>query len=278
MLDWTKINNPADLEIKPNTILHGDCVSIMRHMIPGSVDALITDPPYSSGGLYRADRAQDTRDKYLSSGEIAADYANHSFTGDNLDQRAWTSWAAQWLTHARHAVKQGGIAAVFVDWRQLGALSDAIQWAGWVWRGVLVWDKKTSRPQPGRPRQQCEFIVWASNGALSVERDAPYMPGIFTHAPPMGDKRLHQTEKPLPLMRELVHLCERGGVILDPFAGSGSTLAAAVMEGYKFLGIEKDSHYIEVAMKRVKETLKTREVQGNEQTTDTATGQAGSGA
>jgi site-specific DNA-methyltransferase (adenine-specific) len=245
------------MEIKPNTIMNTDALVMLKQMPPSIADALITDPPYSSGGQFRGDRTQDTRNKYLSSGEITADYAKHSFTGDNLDQRAWTSWTAEWLSLARTGVKPGGVAAIFTDWRQIGALVDAVQWSGWVWRGIIVWDKKNSRPQPGRPRQQCEFIVWASNGPLDVKRNAPYMPGIFTALPPTGEKRVHQTEKPIALMRELVHICEVGGVILDPFMGSGSTLVAAILEGYGYLGVEMDAHYYSVAQKRIFEALWT---------------------
>jgi len=243
--------------IKPDILLHADALTVLREIPSGIADALITDPPYSSGGQFRGDRVQDTKTKYLSSGEIAAEYAKHSFTGDNLDQRSWTSWTSEWLSLARDAVKPGGVAAVFTDWRQLCALCDAIQWAGWIWRGIIVWDKKNARPQPGRPRQQCEFIVWASNGALDVKRNAPFMPGIFTAPPPTGEKRLHQTEKPLAVMRELVRICEAGGVVLDPFMGSGSTLAAAVLEGYKYIGIEKDAHYYSVAQRRIYEAAFT---------------------
>lgn len=161
---------------------------------------MITDPPYSSGGQYRSDRSRSTRDKYLTSGEISADYAQHSFTGDNLDQRSWISWSAEWLSLARECTKPGGVAAIFTDWRQLGALTDAVQWAGWVWRGIMVWDKKNSRPQPGRPRQQCEFIVWASNGPLDIKRDAPFMPGIFSVPPP---REKNACTKP----KSRLHLC-----------------------------------------------------------------------
>jgi len=173
--------------VKPNILLRADALTALRELPRGIADALITDPPYSSGGQFRGDRARDTKAKYLSSRKIAADYAKHSFTGDCLDQRSWTRWAAEWLSLARDAVRPGGVAAVFIDWRQLGTLCDAIQWAGWIWRGVIVWDKKQSRPQPGRPRQQCEFIVWASNGSLDLNQNAPHMPGIFT-APPHREK------------------------------------------------------------------------------------------
>ena len=186
------------MSIEPNTLINGDALNVLRQIPPNTVDAVITDPPYSSGGQYRSDRSRSTRDKYLTSGEIAADYAQHSFTGDNLDQRSWISWSAEWLSLARECTKPGGVAAIFTDWRQLGALTDAVQWAGWVWRGIMVWDKKNSRPQPGRPRQQCEFIVWASNGPLDIKRDAPFMPGIF---PPPREK--NDCAKP----KNRLHLC-----------------------------------------------------------------------
>lgn len=111
-----------------------------------------------------------------------------------MDQRAWTSWTAYWLELCRKVVKPGGVAAIFIDWRQLPALYDAIQWGGWVVRGLIPWDKKNARPQPHRPKQQCEFIVWASNGPLDVKRDAEYMPGLLQGLPPSAQVRTHQTE------------------------------------------------------------------------------------
>ena len=214
-------------------------------------DAVITDPPYSSGGATRGERCADTRTKYISSGNVAAEYAKHNFEGDNLDARAWTSWCAEWLGECRRATRSGGVVAVFVDWRQLACLYDAIQWGGWILRGLVAWDKKNARPQPGRPRQQCEFIVWGSNGALDTKRNAPFLPGIFTCAPPSGKNRQHQTEKPVALLRELVHLCETGGHILDPFAGSGTTLVAGIQEGFDVYGIELDEYYHRIAQQRL---------------------------
>ena len=61
-----------------------------------------------------------------------------------------------------------------------------------------------------------------------------------------------------------MHICETGGTVLDPFAGSGSTLAAAILEGYTAIGIEKDDHYVTVAQRRVLEATKTRLLKGAE--------------
>lgn len=231
-------------------IIKGDCIDVLQQLEPGSFDALITDPPYSSGGQYRGDRMQSVSDKYSATG-TKAEYIKHEFEGDNMDQRAFTSWTAHWLTLCRRVVKPGGVAAIFIDWRQLASLYDAIQWGGWVIRGVIPWDKKNARPQPARPRQQCEFIVWASNGPLSVKRPAPYMPGLLTCPPPSAQARTHQTEKPLEMMRQLVHICEDGGRIIDPFAGSGTTICAALLEGFRGLGIERNEYHAEQAQERL---------------------------
>ena len=134
-------------------ILHADCIEVLQTLAENSFDALITDPPYSSGGQYRGDRMQSVTEKYSQSG-AKAEYLKHAFEGDNMDQRAWTSWTAYWLELCRKVVKPGGVAAIFIDWRQLPALYDAIQWGGWVVRGLIPWDKKNARPQPHRPKQQ----------------------------------------------------------------------------------------------------------------------------
>ena len=66
---------------------------------------------------------------------------------------------------------------------------------------------------------------------------------------------IHLTEKPLPLMRDVVKITEPGGRILDPFAGSGTTVLAAVQEGYTATGIEVTDTYAELARKRIRKEL-----------------------
>jgi site-specific DNA-methyltransferase (adenine-specific) len=140
---------------------------------------------------------------------------------------------------------------MFIDWRQLPSMTDALQWAGWLWRGTLVWDKINSRPQRGRFRQQAEFIVWGSNGHMPSDRAAPILPGVFRQVMPAMPKRIHQTEKPLGVMRDIVRIVEPGGIILDPFAGAGTTVLAAKLEGYPSVGVELSRHYAGAAKERV---------------------------
>ena len=68
---------------------------------------------------------------------------------------------------------------------------------------------------------------------------------------PALTKRIHQTEKPLGVMRDICRIVEPGGIILDPFAGSGTTVLAAKLEGYPSVGIELSPHYAHAAYERV---------------------------
>lgn len=160
------------------------------------------------------------------------------------------------MAHRRRlASKPGAPVCMFIDWRQLPAATDALQWAGWIWRGTAVWDKGNSRPQKGRFRQQAEYIVWGSNGDMPISRPVPCLPGVFKYGNPQN--RIHLTEKPLQLMRDIVKITEPGGHILDPFAGSGTTVLAAVLEGYDATGIEFSEVYAGKARERIKQALES---------------------
>ena len=67
----------------------------------------------------------------------------------STDQRSWTRWATEWLYDARKVCKLGVPVCMFIDWRQLPAATDALQWAEWIWCGTAVWNKCNSRPQKG---------------------------------------------------------------------------------------------------------------------------------
>lgn len=168
-----------------------------------------------------------------------------------MDQRSWTHLMANVFAAAYAKCNSSAVCVVFIDWRNLPSLTDALQWAGWIWRGTAVWDKPSSRPQKGRFRQQAEFILWGSKGRLPVDRPVPVLPGVFRCANVSGDERIHQTQKPIDLMSDLVKIVVPGGRILDPFAGSGSTLEAARLDGYNAVGIELSAEISCAAQKRL---------------------------
>ena len=227
-------------------IYKGNALDVLRGDV-GRFDAVITDPPYASGSTL-AGKQVSTGAKYTNAKKKCP---FPDFCGDAMDTRAWSHMMRELLEAAREKSTPGAPLAVFIDWRNLPTLTDAIQWAGWSLRGVAVWDKVTSRPQRGRFRQQAEFLVWGSNGHMPIDRGVPCLPGVFRAVNVQGGERIHQTQKPLEIMREIVKITAPGGRILDPFAGSGSTLAAARAEGFDALGIEVHGEIAAAAAERL---------------------------
>lgn len=124
--------------MKLNTIIRGEALEVLRTLPSTSVDAVITDPPYSSGGMFRSDRNRSTTEKYQTTGTSKT---YNDFPGDSRDQRSFLLWSTWWLTECYRIVKDGGVCGVFTDWRQLPTVTDAVQVSGFVWRGIGVWDK-----------------------------------------------------------------------------------------------------------------------------------------
>jgi site-specific DNA-methyltransferase (adenine-specific) len=236
-------------------LILGESLQVLRDLETASVDALITDPPYSSGGLHATDRLRDPEQKYVQT-EVRQRglTVRPSFSGDTRDQRSWTFWCTMWLSECHRILKDGSPFICFIDWRQLPALTDAIQAAGFLWRGVGVWDKTEGcRAQRGRPRNQAEYWVWGSKGRMPLDREAPVIPGVLRFPVKQADK-FHITGKPTPLLQELCKVVEPGGVVLDPFMGSGTTPVAAKMAGLGYVGIEQDPAYFNIAQERLSKT------------------------
>lgn len=239
------------------TLYLGDSLDMLQGLAEASVDAVITDPPYSSGGAFRGDRAMDTKTKYLSSGSGNHD-KTQDFGGDNRDQRSFHFWSALWAAAALRVAKPGAPALLFSDWRQLPISTDYLQAGGWVWRGIVPWAKKTARPQMGRFSAQCEYVIWGSAGPMPLERGVGCLPGFYEFAYPSD--REHITQKPVDLMRAMVEVCEPAGTVLDPFMGSGTTGVAAVESGRCFIGCEQNPEYFSIACRRIEQAAKQRRI------------------
>lgn len=229
-------------------VAEADALTALASMPSASVGAVVTDPPYSSGGFTRGDRSVDAATKY-SQAEVVR---QHSFSGDNRDQRAFGYWCALWLGEALRVSASGAPLVQFTDWRQLPMTTDAVQAGGWVWRGIFVWAKGVaSRPSMGRFRSSNEFAVWGTNGPSPDLKAVGCLPGHIECAPPMGADRVHLTQKPEAVMEAVCAIAPPEAIILDPFCGSGTTGVAALRLGRRFIGIERDPHYASVARERL---------------------------
>lgn len=248
------------------TIWQGDALSVLLEIETASIDAIVTDPPYSSGGMVRSDRMAKTGAKYVQSDSSSQSISD--FSGDNRDQRAYAYWMALWLSEALRVTKPGGLCLLFTDWRQLPSTVDALQAGGWVWRGLVPWVKPSARPMSGRFTNAAEYVVWGSAGSMGLDFDKPTFPGFYrsTETPP-GDvnpfppvfegapprEREHITQKPVDVMWGLVKIVPAGGTILDLFMGSGTTGVASMIEGYRFVGAELLDEFCDVSTRRIQQ-------------------------
>ena len=220
-------------------IYQGDCLEMARDI--QRVEAVLTDPPYSSGARRDADR--QVRGAVLRSMKDA-DWFSHD---------AMSTWGFTWFLRSvfvavRSRVKLGGHLYVFTDWRQTPNVYAIMESCGYRVNHCLVWDKSYFG-MGSYWRNQYENIVFCSNGKPLGMLDRGR--GSVLEFPPVSSaRRIHPTEKPVPLLRSLISAFPAQD-ILDPFLGSGSTAVAAVLEGRKVVGVEIDERWCEVAAKRI---------------------------
>ena len=228
-------------------LFQGDALTVLRELPDATVDAVVTDPPYSSGGVHAGARQTDPAKKYQSTGTKKVYPA---MLGDCKDQRSYILWATLWLSECWRLAKPGAPCLVFSDWRQLPAMTDAVQAAGWGWRGIVVWHKPSARPMLGAFRRDCEFIIHAVKAPARVWSRRCF-PGCFQYNVVAGEK-VHLTGKPVPLLVDLLQVTPEGGVILDPFTGGGTTALACQQTGRRFIGVELSPEYFELAGARIR--------------------------
>lgn len=226
-----------------NEVLHGDCLQVMRGIPDCSVDAVITDPPYSSGT--RREASKGLR-KSMNRGSDDADW----FATDCLTTNGFIWLMRECAVEWQRVLKPGGHILCFIDWRMMPALAGAIESADLRHVGLLVWDK-TYFGMGSYFRNQHELILHFTKGK-SLPPQRRDVGNVIRCKPIRGGD--HPTEKPFDLMRVLISVvAPKGGIVLDPFAGSGATGAAAIAEGCGFIGIERDPEYHALVTQRIAE-------------------------
>jgi site-specific DNA-methyltransferase (adenine-specific) len=234
---------------KAFTLYQGDAWQVLQGLPADSVDAVITDPPYSTGAVTLAGKQAPPKVKYQNTGTVKQ-YPD--MLGDGKDQRSFLAWAVMWLSEAWRVARPGAPVLLFTDWRQLPTVTDALQAAGFHWRGIEVWNKLCGRPVLGEFRRDCEFIVYGSKGRYQTH-GRHCLPCVYNHAVNPAKKR-HISGKPLPLLVELMRIVKPGGTVLDPFLGGGTTAKAALQTGRKCIAVERSAEYARIATEYLQET------------------------
>jgi DNA modification methylase len=204
-----------------NTILNTDCIGAMRSFERASVDFILTDPPYVA-------RFRDRQGRTVA----------------NDDNGRWLRPA---FNQMHRVLKDGGFAVSFYGWNNVDLFMDAWKAAGFRVVGHLVFRKRYA--------SSARFLRYEHEQAYLLAKGNPSLPERAISDVldfPYTGNRLHPTQKPTEALAPLIEAFTKPGeLVLDPFCGSGSTLAAAQQLGRNWIGIELDSDHHRTASKRL---------------------------
>lgn len=222
------------------TLYLGDCLEVMPAL--GEVDAVITDPPFE------AEAHTKQRREIRASGLINEALP---FAAINEDIRKEFARVV--------SPKCLGWSITFCQAEAVQAWREVYEAASAKYKRPMVWIKPDGMPQftGDRPAMGYESIVacWHGKGKSSWNGGGRH--GVFNFPKGEGQAQPHPTTKPIKLMQELVKLfTNSSALVLDPFMGSGTTGVACAKMGRKFIGIEIDEGYFDIACKRIKDAYK----------------------
>ena len=242
-------------------VITGDCVEVMRQLVSDSVDMVFADPPYNlqlSSGLRRPNNSAvngvtESWDKFSSFEE-------------------YDTFSRKWLAEARRILKPTGTLWVIGSYHNIFRLGATLQDMGFWILNDVVWRK--SNPMPNfrgrRFTNAHETLIWCTHSreqkrytfnyhAMKALNDDMQMRSDWLIPLCRGKERLkingekaHATQKPEALLyRIILAATNPSEIILDPFLGSGTTAAVAKKLNRRFIGIERDPHYVALCEQRL---------------------------
>ena len=208
-------------------LMFGDCLEEMKNIPDGSVDLVLTDPPY---GISFRSNYRKTKYKKIMNDE-------------NLE------WVEAFLLEISRIARDNTAHYLFCSYHNIDYFKYQIGHHFNV-KNILVWKKNNTSmgDLKGDFAPMVEFIIFFQKGRRLIE--GKRTPNIFEFKK-TGNK-FHPTEKPVDLCEHLISKFSKPNqIVLDPFMGSGSTGVAAKNLNRNFIGIEKDKEYFEIAKKRI---------------------------
>jgi modification methylase len=251
--------------LKLDQVIEGDCVERMKALPEGCADLVFADPPYNMqlrGELRRPDQSKV---------DAVDDHWDQFASFESYDQ-----FTRDWLGAARRCLKDTGSLWVIGSYHNIFRVGSILQDLGFWILNDVVWRK--SNPMPNfkgrRFTNAHETLIWATKNpkqqytfnyeAMKALNDELQMRSDWTLPICAGHERIkgadgqkaHSTQKPESLLhRVIVSSTRPGDVILDPFFGSGTTGAVAKRLGRRFIGIEREKTYADVARARIAEVV-----------------------
>ena len=223
-------------------LLHGDCIDLLPKIPDESIDSIITDPPYFLGMTHNGQR------------------------GCFNDIAICKPFYEKLFNEYNRVLTPAGCLYFFCDWRSY-AFYYPIMYSILGVKNMLVWDKKSG---PGNYYSyQHELIMFTTKrhgfnvkGTYSIISG---IPSFSNGAKKTNGEKVHPTQKPIELVEKFVlDSTNEGDLVLDTFAGSGTTGVACINTGRRFIGMELDDKYFEIAKARIQGFLAKNESGLNE--------------
>lgn len=242
------------------TLLRRDALEVLGELPAASFDMIFADPPYllSNGGttMQAGKRARVDKGAWdRSRGDVETDHL----------------WHRAWLRGCQRVLKPSGTIWVCGNYASICSVGWAMQSLGFHFLNVVTWEKQNPPSNLGcrTLTYSTEFLIWAAPQRykplrhafnyeeLKAECDGRQMRDVWVFSPPPPSERRHgkhPTQKPEALLDRCLKVSAReGDLVLDPFCGSATTGVAALRRGCRFVGVEADGSYLEIARKRLRD-------------------------
>lgn len=221
-----------------NSIIHGDCLEVMKEIPDNSVDMVLTDPPYLMN--YRSNRRTKT-EKFK---HITNDKDSHDMI-------------SEFIKESHRIMKDDTAIYLFCSWHHIDFFKTEFE-KYFNLKNLIVWNKNNhgSGDLKGSYAPKHEFILYGHKGR-SLFR-GKRIPDVINIAKVPGSKMVHPTEKPIELLEIFINNnSDSDSLIFDGFAGSSTLAIACINTNRNYICIEKEKEYVDISNKRISDLLRS---------------------
>ncbi len=237
-----KAYNTDQIEAKNYQLFCGNSYSLIKELKLNNitVNHIITDPPYNISQNNNFSSMKNPR-KGVDFGEWDKDFDLYS-----------------WISDYSEILDKNGSMIIFCSYKFISFIINKLELCNMHVKDILIWKKTNPMPRNIERRyvQDTEFAIWAvkknSKWVFNKPKDKSYLRSCYETATVSGKERTsHPTQKSLKLMEDIIKIhTNENDLVLDPFMGSGTTGIASIKNNRKFIGIELEKEYFDIASKR----------------------------
>ena len=255
--------------MKTNVIYNGDCTDVLPKKVDErSIDLIFADPPYNLSGNGLEWKGNRT----------GGDWHMVNERWDRMTVPEYAEFTEKWIGVCGRVLKETGSFYISCSYHNISEVMTALKQEGFKINNIITWHKTNAMPNMTKRvfTHSAEFVVWAVKGGgwifnyekmkeVNPEKQkdgtAKQMRDVWSMPLVQGDERLrgddgralHPTQKPEEMLRRIITAsANEGDIVLDPFLGSGTTAYVAKQCGCRWIGIEKDRKYADIARMRIR--------------------------